>query len=93
MKTTKLYIVNHFKETAVHASTYGGVRGRQRLIPLPPTLIHLDESRRNKCVYNLNGCHAEGICTQITVVIQNRFAYRPLRGDKLEIEDTHIFAK
>jgi branched-chain amino acid aminotransferase len=40
VKTTNPYIVNHFKETAVHASTYGGVRGRQRVIPLPPTLIY-----------------------------------------------------
>jgi hypothetical protein len=29
-KTTNLYMVKHFKETAVHVSTYGGVRGRQR---------------------------------------------------------------
>ena len=38
-QTTSPYIVNHFKETAVHASTYGGVRGRQSLVALPPTLI------------------------------------------------------
>jgi len=37
--TTYPYIVNHFKETAVHVSTYGGVRGRQRLLTLPPTLM------------------------------------------------------
>jgi hypothetical protein len=36
VKTTNPYIVKHFKETAVHVSTYGGVRGRQSL-PLPPT--------------------------------------------------------
>jgi len=39
--TTYPYIVNHFKETAVHVSTYGGVRGRQRLLTLPPTLMLL----------------------------------------------------
>ena len=33
------YIVNSFKETAVHVSTYGGVRGRQSLINIAPTLI------------------------------------------------------
>ncbi len=29
-KTTRLFTVIHSKETAVHVSTYGGVRGRQR---------------------------------------------------------------
>ena len=33
------YTVNHFKETAVHVSTYGGVRGRQRLNTFAPYSI------------------------------------------------------
>jgi hypothetical protein len=30
-----MYIANHFKETAVQASTYGGVRGQVAIIWLP----------------------------------------------------------
>jgi hypothetical protein len=39
-KTINPSIVNHFKETAVHAGKYDGVRGRQRVLSLPPTFIH-----------------------------------------------------
>jgi len=46
---TRGFIVIQSKETAVHASTYGGVRGRQRYLissyfylPLSPTLIVME---------------------------------------------------
>jgi hypothetical protein len=44
VKTTNPYIVNYSKETAVHASTYGGVRGRQRLNIFAP-YFNLYENR------------------------------------------------
>jgi hypothetical protein len=36
----KCFYLNHFKEIAVLASTYGGVRGLQRVLSLSPTLFY-----------------------------------------------------
>jgi hypothetical protein len=43
-KTINPCIVKHFKETAVHASAYGGVRGRQKSY-LSPLILKSFESK------------------------------------------------